>query len=87
MYTLCHIENFNGLEINLYKDEINVMEKNFETLDKCSNETQLIQPDYFKKKELIELNSLGYCYQYEFKAFEFYLKSSAEEGNFGAQII
>ena len=42
-------------------------------------------------KELVELNNLGYCYQYglgkkkdKFKTFEFYLKS-AEGGNAGAK--
>src|SRR5436305_12876345 len=73
-------ENFNGLEIN--KDKINVIEKEFK-LGKGSNKNQI---NHIKKKELIELNNLGYCYQYgigkrkdKFKAFEFYLKS-AEEG-------
>jgi TPR repeat protein len=78
-------ENFNGLEINLCKDEINSMEKYFESIDKCSK-------DYDdKKKELMKLNNLGYCYQHgiekkkdEFKAFEFYLKS-AKGGNLSAQ--
>ncbi|CAB4393249.1 unnamed protein product [Rhizophagus irregularis] len=41
-------ENFNGLKINLRKDEINIMEKYFDSLDKCPNE---IQSDYIKKKE------------------------------------
>ncbi|CAB4393363.1 unnamed protein product [Rhizophagus irregularis] len=45
-------ENFNGLEINLCKDEINSMEKYFESTDKSSN-------DYDNKKELMELNNLG----------------------------
>src|SRR2546421_177689 len=68
-------ENFNGLEINLCKDEINTMEKYFKSLDKGSNENQ---KDYdVKRKELEKLNNLGYCYQYglgkkkdNFKAFE-----------------
>ncbi|RIA97753.1 hypothetical protein C1645_732152 [Glomus cerebriforme] len=34
-------ENFNGLEINLCKDEINVIENYFENLDKDSNESQI----------------------------------------------
>ncbi|CAB4393357.1 unnamed protein product [Rhizophagus irregularis] len=42
-------ENFNGLEINICKDEINIMEKYFESQDRCHNENQL---DYIKKKEL-----------------------------------
>ncbi|UZO08334.1 uncharacterized protein OCT59_028592 [Rhizophagus irregularis] len=79
------VENFDGLEINLCKDEINTMEKYFESRDKGFDEIQI------KKRKLIELNNLGYCYQYgvgkkkdEFKAFEFYLKS-AEGGNSDAQ--
>src|SRR5947208_17097398 len=71
-------ENFNGLEINICKDEINAMEKYFESLDKGPNENQM---DYAKKKELSKQNNLGYCYQHgigkkkdKFKAFEFYLK-------------
>src|SRR6266542_2579841 len=83
-------ENFNDLKmINLCKDEISAMENYFESRDNNGpNENQL---DYSKKKELLKLNDLGYCYQYgigkkkdEFKAFEFYLKS-AEGGNSGAQ--
>ncbi len=61
------------------------MEKYFESQDKC------IDIDYIEKKELVELNNLGYCYQYGirkkkdgFKAFGFYLKS-AGGGNSGAQ--
>ncbi|RIA80447.1 hypothetical protein C1645_882162, partial [Glomus cerebriforme] len=91
VYVMSHsnqFENFNGLEINICKDEINTMEKYFESLDKGSNENQ---PDYVKMKELMELNNLGYCYQYgigkikdKFKAFKSYLKS-AEEGNPFAQ--
>ncbi|GBB90794.1 hypothetical protein RclHR1_01790001 [Rhizophagus clarus] len=79
------LESFNGLIINLCKDEINSMEKFFGSTNKRSN-------DYDnKEKELIKLNNLGYCYQYgigknkdEFKAFEFYLKS-AVGGNLSAQ--
>ncbi|CAB5357010.1 unnamed protein product [Rhizophagus irregularis] len=69
-------ENFNGLEINLCKDEINIMEEYFESKNKyCSNNNNENQIDYDKKKELIELNNLakggnidaqnnlGYCYQ------------------------
>ncbi|CAB4393306.1 unnamed protein product [Rhizophagus irregularis] len=63
------VENFNGLEINLCKDEINTMENFFESQDKGFNEIQI------EKKKLIELNNLaeggnsdaqnnlGYCYQ------------------------
>ncbi|CAB4478822.1 unnamed protein product [Rhizophagus irregularis] len=53
------VENFDGLEINLCKDEISTMEKYFESKDKESiNENQM------ENKELIELNNLGYCYQH-----------------------
>ncbi|CAB5380059.1 unnamed protein product [Rhizophagus irregularis] len=75
-------ESFNGLEISICNDEINYIEKYFESFVKDSNESQNV-----KKKELMELNNLGYLYQYgigkkkdEFKAFEFYLES-AEGGN------
>ncbi|CAB4385684.1 unnamed protein product [Rhizophagus irregularis] len=56
-------ENFNGLKmINLCKDEISVMENYFELQDNDEhNENQI---DYIKKKESIDLNNLGYCYQY-----------------------
>ncbi|CAB5366785.1 unnamed protein product [Rhizophagus irregularis] len=60
--TYNQFEVFNGLEINLCKDEINTMEKYFESLDNNGfNENQI---DYTKKKELEELNNLGYCYQF-----------------------
>src|ERR1043166_9064387 len=84
-------ENFNGLKINICKDEINVIEKYFES-DKSFNENQT---NCIEKKELIELNNLGHSYQYgigkkkdEFKAFECYLKSagggnSAAKNNLG----
>jgi TPR repeat protein len=72
-------ENFNGLEINICKDEINFMEKYFES-GRNSNENQT---NCIEKKELIELNNLGHNYQYgigkrkdKFKAFEYYLKSA-----------
>src|ERR1043166_9381453 len=81
-------ENFYGLEINISTDEINNIEKYFELLKKGYDENQT---NYVKKKELVELNNLGYSYQYgigkkkdKFKAFEFYLKS-AEGGNSDAQ--
>ncbi|CAB4411614.1 unnamed protein product [Rhizophagus irregularis] len=88
-----HFENFNGLEINLCKDEIINMEKYFESLDKDFNDNKNDnQIDYIKKKELVDLNNLAYYYQYgigkeknEFKAFEFYLNSSEKEGNSDAQ--
>src|SRR6266542_2423341 len=64
------------------------MEKYFKSLNKVSDENK---KDYIKKKELVELNNLGYCYQYglgrkidKFKAFEFYFKSAAG-GNSNAQ--
>src|SRR6266480_5627632 len=86
--SLDQFENFNGLEINICKDEINTIEKYFESDKGSNNENQI---NYIKKKELIELNNLGYCYQYgigkrkdKFKAFEFYLKS-AEGGFSGAK--
>ncbi|RIA84982.1 hypothetical protein C1645_831513 [Glomus cerebriforme] len=72
------------------EDEINVIENYFEKLNKDSSEIQIGYYDS-KKRELIEINNLGYYYQYgigrkkdEFKAFEFCLRS-AEEGNVGAQ--
>src|ERR1043166_4628155 len=75
-------ENFNGFKINICKDEINSIEEYFESLDRTSNN---------QIAELVELNNLGYCYQFgigtrknEFKAFELYLKS-AEGGNSCAQ--
>ncbi|PKC60805.1 HCP-like protein [Rhizophagus irregularis] len=82
-------ENFNGLKISICNDEINTIEKYFESFDKSSNNNQI---DLTKEKEkLVELNNLGFCYQYgmgkvkdDFKAFEFYLQS-AEGGNLGAQ--
>ena len=73
---------FNGLEINLHKDEINTIENHLSLSnnDKGFGENQMV---YTKKKELIELNNLGYCYQFgigkrknEFKAFELYYKSA-----------
>ncbi|CAB4472807.1 unnamed protein product [Rhizophagus irregularis] len=63
-------ESFNGLEISICNDEINYIEKYFESFVKDSNESQNV-----KKKELMELNNLaeggnsdalnnlGYCYQ------------------------
>ncbi|POG55187.1 hypothetical protein GLOIN_2v1739736, partial [Rhizophagus irregularis DAOM 181602=DAOM 197198] len=52
------VENFNGLKINICKDEINVMENYFNLQSKSFNENQI------EKKELVELNNLGYYYQY-----------------------
>ncbi|CAB4472893.1 unnamed protein product [Rhizophagus irregularis] len=49
-------EDFNGLVINICKDEIDVIEEYFESKEKYLNENQL---DYDKKKGLIELNNLG----------------------------
>ncbi|RGB24453.1 hypothetical protein C1646_773085 [Rhizophagus diaphanus] len=72
-------ENFNGLKINLRKDEINIMEKYFDSLDKCSNE---IQSDYIKKKESVEFG-IG-KFKDKHKTLEFY-SISAEEGNSSAQ--
>ena len=64
------------------------MEKYFESLDKAPNDKIDLCA---KKKELVELNNLGYCYQFgigkkkdEFKALEIYFKS-AEGGYPGAQ--
>ena len=75
-------EDFNGLVINICKDEIYDIEKCFKSLDKGPNEIQV------DKKKLTELNNLGYCYQYgigkkkdKFKAFGLYLES-AEGGNY-----
>ncbi|CAB4385532.1 unnamed protein product [Rhizophagus irregularis] len=55
-------ENFNGLKINICKDELINMEKYFESQDNKDdfNENQLL----LEKNELIELNNLGYCYQH-----------------------
>ncbi|RIA90344.1 hypothetical protein C1645_876138, partial [Glomus cerebriforme] len=81
-------EDFNGLEINICKDEINTIEKYFELLDKGHIDKNKNKTDFVKMREL---NNLGYSYQYglgkekdENKAFEFYLKSS-EGGNASAQ--
>ncbi|GBB97474.1 hypothetical protein RclHR1_00030031 [Rhizophagus clarus] len=83
-------ENFNGLEINLYKDEITTIEKYFRTIDK-GFKVKNDQTDYNKRREMINLNNLAYSYQYgmgkeknENKAFECYLKA-AKEGNVNAQ--
>ncbi|RIA93122.1 hypothetical protein C1645_819850 [Glomus cerebriforme] len=46
---------FYDYEINICKDEINTMEKYFESLDKGFSENQ---KDYVKMKELMELNNL-----------------------------
>src|SRR6266480_3113258 len=84
-------EKFNGLEINICKDEINIIEIYFELLNNNLINPVKEQIDYYKKKELADQNYLGYCYQYgiekekdEFKAFELYLKS-AKGGNLDAQ--
>ncbi|PKY28235.1 HCP-like protein [Rhizophagus irregularis] len=82
-------ENFNGLKISICNDEINTIEKYFESFDKSSNNNQI---DLTKEKEkLVELNNLGFCYQYgmgiikdEKKAIEWYLKA-ANGGNLEAQ--
>ncbi|CAB4393359.1 unnamed protein product [Rhizophagus irregularis] len=71
-------ENFNGLKINLCKDEINSMEKYFGSINKYSD-------DYNnnKTKELMNLNNLG-VEKDETKALEYYEKS-AEKGYVNAQ--
>ncbi|CAB5365617.1 unnamed protein product [Rhizophagus irregularis] len=56
-----HFEYFNGLEINLYKDELSTIEKYFESPDKNFNQNQM---GYTKKRELTELNNLGFCFQF-----------------------
>ncbi|CAB4421483.1 unnamed protein product [Rhizophagus irregularis] len=90
-------ENFNGLEINLCKDELNNMEKYFELLDKNSIECNINKKELVKLNDLAEggnlsaQNNLGYCYQNgigieknEKKAFEWYLKA-AGKGDIYAQ--
>ncbi|GES92221.1 Sel1-like repeat protein [Rhizophagus clarus] len=67
-------ENFNGLEINLYKDEIITIENYFESLDKSLNDDEI---GYCYQYGIgIEKD--------EKKAFECYLKA-ANEGNIHAQ--
>ncbi|CAB4478881.1 unnamed protein product [Rhizophagus irregularis] len=46
MMSYNQFENFNGLEINLCKDEINTMEKYFELLDKSSIELNINKKEH-----------------------------------------